>query len=126
MNDESYVIVRHLLRYASCFDASEPVLLGHALDKKVFGPTRTFGRCGMLHSRAALARFGGALSEGGDAAFGVPNDQNIVHRARRIGVRLLCTPTRSLTYLARQWLSAPRRRRRAFAVGARWRRRRLL
>ena len=64
MNDESYVIVRHLLRYASRFDASEPVLLGHALDKKVFGPTRTFGRCGMLHSRAALARFGGALSEG--------------------------------------------------------------
>ena len=34
VNDDSYVIVRHLLRYASRFDASQPVLLGHALDKK--------------------------------------------------------------------------------------------
>ena len=92
VDDDSYVIVRHLLRYASRFDASEPVLIGHALDK-VFGPnTRTLsGGAGMLLSRAALARFGRALSEGEMPlpSRGVPNDQHIVHWARRLGVRLL-------------------------------------
>ena len=66
VDDDSYVVVRHLLRYAiyplryaSRFDASEPLLIGHVLDQ-VFGPnTRTLsGGAGMLLSRAALARFG--------------------------------------------------------------------
>ena len=73
----------------------------------------------MLLSRATLynARtLRGCPGRGGDAAFGVPND--IVHWARRIGVRLLCTPTRS-RYLLSASVSAPRRQRRAFAC-ARW------
>ena len=113
MNDDSYVIVRHLLRYASRFDASQPVCSSAMLStrRKVFGPnTRTFGgTCGMLLSRATLynARtLRGCPGRGGDAAFVVPNDQHIVHWARRIGVRLLCTPTRSRYLLSASALPA--------------------
>ena len=113
MNDDSYVIVRHLLRYASRFDASQPVLLGHALDKKEgrsSGPTLALSEArAECYSRAqrstTLARFGGALGEGG-CRFRRAHDQHIVHWARRIGVRLLCTPTRSRYLLSASALPA--------------------
>lgn len=63
----------------------------------------------MLLSRATLynARtLRGCPGRGGDAAFVVPNDQHIVHWARRIGVRLLCTPTRSRYLLSASALPA--------------------
>ena len=112
VNDDSYVIVRHLLRYASRFDASQPVLLGHALDKKeglraqhshFRGHVRnvTLARNALQRSHAS-----GVPWARGGCRFRRAHDQHIVHWARRIGVRLLCTPTRSRYLLSASALPA--------------------
>ena len=74
------------------------------------GPTLALSEArAECYSRAqrstTLARFGGALGEGG-CRFRRAHDQHIVHWARRIGVRLLCTPTRSRYLLSASALPA--------------------
>ena len=87
VDDDSFVNVPHLLRYAASFDPSRPLLIGHALDGVWSG--RTFsGGAGMLLSRAALAIFGRALASGAMPLprRGVSNDAHIVVWARRLQV----------------------------------------
>ena len=98
VDDDSYVNVPHLLRYASRFNASRPYLFGHVLDG-IWPAARTLsGGAGMLLSRAALAAFGAALAARRMPLppRGTPNDEHIVRWARRLGV--LCVHSNLFSY----------------------------
>ena len=84
-DDDSYVNVPHLLRYASRFDPAQPLLIGHVLDG-VWPAAHTFsGGAGLLISREALGRFGEALAAGTMPlpAAGVANDEVRSPRSQR-------------------------------------------
>lgn len=99
-DDDSYVNVPHLLRYASRFDPAQPLLIGHVLDG-VWPAAHTFsGGAGLLISREALGRFGEALAAGTMPlpAAGVANDEHIVRWALKLQVH--CVHSNAFSYSA--------------------------
>lgn len=102
VDDDSFVNLPALLRYASRFDADEPLLIGHVLNG-IWPRVRGFsGGAGMLLSRAALQRFGQALASGAmplpQAGRRESNDRHIARWAPTLGVR--CVHTNAFWYAA--------------------------
>ncbi len=77
-----------LLRFASRFNESEPLVVGHVLNG-VWPSVGFAGGAGMLLSRGALRRMGSMLSRRAMPLppAGTPNDVHMARWARRLGIQ---------------------------------------